>query len=303
MRVGDDVVMSARASSREPSEVTGWRAALALEIGRDALDRSRVRSARHEGPLRVQRSFHPEGADGACHVYVLHPPGGVVDGDTLELDVRVAPRAAALLTTPGATKLYRARGARTDDGGPAGAVIAQRFAVAGGASLEWLPHETIVFAGARARTRTAITLAEEATYAGWELLCLGRPAAAERFTEGALRTELSITRGDKLVYFERGRFEGGDSGLDAPWGLAGQPVLGTFVLAAPEVRDEWLECVRDEVTTDDGLFAVTRVSGLLIARYLGGSTRVARDLFERALTVLRPLYAGRAAVFPRIWST
>ena len=303
MRAGDDVVLGARDSSRELREVAGWRAALALEIGRDALDRSRLRSARHEGPLRVQRSFHPEGASGACHVYVLHPPGGVVDGDTLELDVRVGPRAAALLTTPGATKLYRARSARSFTGERTGASITQRFEIAAEASLEWLPHETIAFNGAEARMRTAIVLDERATYAGWELLCLGRPAAGERFTEGVVRTELSITRAHKLLYFERGCFAAGDSVLDARWGLAGQPVLGTFVLAAPDADDEWVQRVRDEVTTDDGLFAVTRVSGVLVARYLGGSTRVARGLFERALTVLRPLYAGRAAVLPRIWST
>ncbi|MDB4988094.1 MAG: ureD [Myxococcaceae bacterium] len=279
-----------------------WQAKLQLEFERRRGGTTLARSL-HEGPLRVQRPFYPEGPCGACHVYVLHPPGGVVSGDRLLVDVHLAEHTQALLTAPGANKLYRAR---TD----ASASLLQRFTVGASATVEWLPPETIAFASTRARLNTQIELAAEATYAGWEILCLGRPAAGELFSQGELKTELSVRRADKLVHLERGRYVGGDAMLQAPWGMRGQPVLGTFMVASPRADASWVEAVREgtssphsEHAAHGGTFAVTLVSGILIARYLGGSTREARALFERVFSVLRPLYAGCAAVHPRIWST
>jgi urease accessory protein len=311
----------------------GWQAQLRLGFVRKR-GGTRLASALHTGPLRVQRPFHPEGDAGPCHVYVLHPPGGVVSGDQLELDVQLDEATHVLLTAPGATKLYRARRAPAGGAeaagserqpnieaagsgqgphssapaswgqhGAVGVSIRQRFRVGPGARVEWLPHETIAYDGAQAALSTRVELAEDATYVGWELLCLGRPAAGERFRQGELRSELAIVRAGRLVYLERGHFRGGDAVLDAPWGLSGQPVLATFVVAAPGAHDDWLSAVREQVVSEAGLFALTLVSGVLIARFLGGSTREARALFEQAYAVLRPLYAGRQAVHPRIWST
>jgi urease accessory protein len=314
VKLGDGGTLGVRPLPHAQADFGGWRARLALEVDLAASGASRLRRSLHEGPLRVQRPFYPEGALGPCHIYVLHPPGGVVDGDSLALDVHVAHGAAALLTTPGASKLYRAR----DDSAlmescahsnPALSspreriTVLQKFTSDRGAVLEWLPHETIAFDGARASVKTVVELHEQATYAGWELICLGRPACGELFTRGELRTELSISRGGRLSYLERGLYRGGHALLQARWGLSGFPVIGTFVLAAPGARASWVESVREQVVCEEGLLAVTLVSGVLVLRFVGASTRAGRLLFERALAVLRPLYAGRAAVHPRIWST
>ena len=37
-----------------------------------------------EGPLSVQRAFYPE-TTGAAHLYLLHPPAGIVSGDELHV--------------------------------------------------------------------------------------------------------------------------------------------------------------------------------------------------------------------------
>jgi hypothetical protein len=87
----------------------GWQASLELGLspwhGRTALTYRRQR-----GPLSVQRPFYPEGD--VCHLYLLHPPGGVVGGDGLEIQVNLEADARALVTTPGATKFYRSAGDR-----------------------------------------------------------------------------------------------------------------------------------------------------------------------------------------------
>src|SRR5689334_17836187 len=85
----------------------GWRASLDLEFARSGV-RTVLARRSHVGPLVVQRPFYPEGE--VCHVYLVHPPGGVVGGDTLELRARVRDGAHALVTTPAATKFYRSEG-------------------------------------------------------------------------------------------------------------------------------------------------------------------------------------------------
>src|SRR6476620_11342443 len=120
------------------SERAGWEAALDLEF---AARGARTILARRAsiGPLVVQRPFYPEGD--VAHVYLVHPPGGVVGGDQLRLNVLAREGAHALITTPAATKFYRSDGR----------VAHQRQEiVADAASIEWLPQETIVFPDARA---------------------------------------------------------------------------------------------------------------------------------------------------------
>ncbi|WP_303908751.1 urease accessory protein UreD, partial [Thiohalomonas denitrificans] len=156
-----------------PQQSSGWKAR--LELGFEPRAGRTVLAKRiQRGPLAVQRPFHP--GDGACHVYLLHPPGGVVGGDELSVRAAAAAEAGALITTPGATKFYRSAGPR--------AYMEQRLNVADGGALEWLPQENIVFPGALADIRTRIDLKGQAGFIGWETLCLGRPAADERFDAG-----------------------------------------------------------------------------------------------------------------------
>jgi urease accessory protein len=292
--------------AREQSHDRGWRAELEIEVERRA-ERSVVARSRHFGPLRIQRAFYPEG-DEVCHLYVLHPPGGIASADTLHIDLKVGPAANALVTTPGAGKLYRSRGLFAE--------VQQQLSVAAGARLEWFPQETIAFAGAEARLCTRIELSADAVYAGWEILCLGRPACAERFARGRIINELSLSVDGRLRFMERADFIGDDAVLSEAWGLGGAPVLGTFVIAHPSLRaapvgstigerpeEAWLDALRENIEAREGLFAVTPVSGLLVARYLGRSTLDARACFERMFALSRPHYAGRVATPPRIWRT
>lgn len=105
---------------------------------------TRLVRRKHHGPLRVQRPFYPEGRHGCCHVYLLHPPGGLVSGDELRIEASVGEGAHALLTTPAAAKLYKA-----DSHGVAWGQHT-RLQVAQNGILEYLPQETLAFDGSRA---------------------------------------------------------------------------------------------------------------------------------------------------------
>ena len=274
------------------SVASAWRAELALVF--DATARgTRLASQRHRGPLVVQRALYPEGA-GVCHAIVVHPPGGIAGGDELALDVAVAAGAHAVLTTPGAAKLYKGAGRH--------AVQNVRLRVDG--VVEWLPQETIVFDAAFATLGLDVDVARDGFALACDVVTLGREAMGERFTVGSLVTALDVTIGGEPVIGERGQVVGGSAWLDSPAGWRGARACGTLVAAGREIGDPLLDACRESIAPWSPRAAVSRLTPVcLVARYLGACATEARTVFEALRATLRPALCGLRAAPLRIWAT
>lgn len=270
----------------------GWRAHLDLRFDRDG-ERTRLAHRAHEGPLVVQKPLYPEGP-AVCQCIVVHPPGGIAGGDRLAIDVGVGAHASVQLTTPGAAKWYR--------GGGRPAAQAVRLTVGAGAALEWLPQSTIVFDAADATSELAVELGADASYIGWDVVCLGRSASAERFTQGRWRQRVDVRRANALVWSERVALRGGDALLASAAGLNGAPVFGTFVAMAAGLSSDLLVACRS-ASPARGEGAVTRLPHALVGRYRGDDWESAHHYFRALWTAVRPAVIGRPAVPPRIWAT
>lgn len=293
--------MTSRFPSSLPELVPSWHAELHLGFARSG-GRTVLRENRHYGPLRVQKALYPEG-DAVCQAIVLHPPSGIAGGDHLAISAEIDAGAHAQMTTPGAGKWYRSAGAE--------AAQSIDFRVGEGATLEWLPQETIVFDGARARMETRVSLAADSNYIGWDILCLGRAASGERFAQGKFELfyrvdratqEVPLGGSNQPIWIERGGFSGNHAMLSSPAGWAGASVSGTLLAAFPHTP-ELLAACRAMAPADGASHALTALPGLLIARYLGDSSEAARLWFAALWAVIRPLCCGRPAITPRIWNT
>ena len=281
--------LSASAPCTDATDRAGWQASIRLGF-RATPARTLLAERQHQGPLKVQRPFYPEGMP--CHVYLLHPPGGVVGGDQLQIGIQVQPDAHALLTTPGAAKFYRSSGAKAEQ--------RQLLEIDGG-TLEWLPQENILFPGARLRLSTEIRLDAAARFIGWEIHCLGRPVIGERFESGQAEFRLSITREQTPLLIDRWRIDHPQD-LSGAAGLRNHPVVGSWLAsnADPSVLAQARERLPQ---ASQGLIGLTLLGELLVARYLGDSTEEARGLFQQLWRITRPLLLGRDACPPRIWAT
>jgi urease accessory protein len=252
---------------------------------------------RHRGPLVVQRPFFPEGR-AVCHVVLLHPPGGIVGGDRLRIDVDVGAGASALVTTPAAAKIYRSAGAVSG--------VRQALRVAAGGALEWLPNEGILHDGAAVELHTSVELEPGARFIGIDMLCFGLPARGERWTRGRCRQRIELARGGSPLAIERGVLDGGAAVHDARWGLGGAGVLATL-FATPAAPPPVIEALRARAASlpPDDLAGVTLVGGgeVVACRYLGSSAERARGFLHQAWSLLRPAVIGRQACAPRIWAT
>lgn len=243
------------------------------------------------------------------HVYLLHPPGGLVGGDELTIDVSVAGDAHALLTTPAATKVYRTSGATASQ--------TQRLRVEPGGALEWLPQELILHDGCAADLATDVRLGPGARFVGIDALCFGLPARGETFATGRCRQRFEVWREDgsgsaRPIVIERGRFDAGDPVHTAAWGLGGARVHALLVAApaTPELAEllPRLRAAADRLPAPDrgGVTIVSPADpagGALLGRYLGDSTERARHYLQELWTLIRPALLRRPATPPRIWAT
>jgi len=268
----------------------GWTAQLRLEYGLKDEQTVLLRN-QHRGPLQVQKPLYPEGE--VCHTCILHPPGGVVGGDILDIAIVAGAESRSLLTTPGATKFYRSQGAQ--------AIQEQHLTVGDDAVLEWFPQDSIIFPGSNAIINTRIELSGSARFIGWEVLCLGLPVNNQRCVSGSLRNTFALYRDGVPVLLERLQVEG-QQDLDSCVGLRGFPVTATFIATC--TREELLPLLRRQQSQEtESLCGVTQIEGLIVARYLGYSTFAARALLTEFWKILRPVVAERTACIPRIWKT
>lgn len=266
-----------------------WHAELELGYARFG-DTTRPVQRRHQGPLRVQKHLYAEGPQ-VCQHIIVHPPGGIAGGDRLDISAHVAMDAWAQITSPGAAKWYRAAG-------PAYQQLDLR--IGDGATLEWLPQETIIFSAAQAELSTSIELEGDARLFYWDVVALGRPASGERFDLGHYQSRLDLRRDGQLLWHERQRIVGDDGLLDSAIGLDGQPVFATLLVTG-EIDQALLEQCRSLPHAVRG--DLTQLPGLLVARCLASETLLARGWMIELWRLLRPALLGREAVPPRIWST
>ncbi|MGC4094109.1 MAG: urease accessory protein UreD [Polyangiaceae bacterium] len=273
-----------------------WRARLELEVLAEHA-RSRLGARSHEGPLRIQRPFYPEG-DSPLHLYLLHPPGGLVAGDQLGISVTLREGARALITTPAAQKLYRSTGEQSSQD--------VRLSVAAGACLEWLPTETIVFDGAYSRQSTRVVLEPGAACLAWDIGCFGRKASGLPFERGSFRQEFELWRASEPLLVERNLVRGGSSLLGEACGYAGFSVYGNLYAVPPRdcALSSLLPELRELLESVKGVQAAASVLGeLLLVRVLGHGAEPVRRALVGAWRILRPLVAERPPHPPRIWAT
>jgi urease accessory protein len=270
----------------------GWQARLALDFARDEAGRTRMRATHRLGPLAVQKALYPEG--GICHALLLHPPGGMVGGDRLQLDIAVQAGAQALVTTPGAGKWYRSLGATSH--------FDLDFRIESGATFEYLPQEAIVFDGALGASALKVDLNADARFIGWDIVALGRQAGGAAFHRGRLAQRVILRRAGVPLLVERAAYAGGDRLLDSPLGLAGRPVVGTLFAAGPGVAKA-LAAVRAALAPAGDRGGASAWDDCLVVRVLGDCTQRVRRSLEAAWAALRTAWLERAPCPPRIWNT
>ncbi len=240
-------------------------------------------------PLRVLFP-DPEPGDPVLGA-ILNCAGGLAGGDTLEQGVALESGSCATLSSAAAEKVYRSLGPTT--------AVTTRLGLGPGATLEWIPQETILFDGARLDRRMTARLEEGARLLAAETLVFGRAARGERLRHGAVLDRWRLHGpGGALLWADALDLPDPPAMLlDARFGFDGAEALGTLLLAAPDAA-EHLPRLRERA----GGAATLPRPGLLLARWLGRAAAVRRAVGE-AIIALRAAALGLPPRLPRLWST
>jgi len=253
----------------------------------------------HNGPLRVLQSLYPEG-DAICHNVLVHPPGGLVGGDTLDIRITAGANAHALITTPGATRFYRSAGES--------AVQCAHITLTDQARLEWLPLEALGYDQCRGENHLSLRVAPAAEFIGWDITALGLPGAGLPFERGSFLQHIEVPD----VWLERGFIDARDDRLmNGRLGLAGQRCMASLFFVAGTAlhrhrRDDALALAR-QVIADHALHATAGATcpngQVMVVRVLSPLVEPAVDLLRQVWTLWRAHLWQLPTITPRIWAT
>lgn len=227
---------------------------------------------------------------GAAYTLLVNPSGGLVGGDQLSIEMKVDEGAHVLISAPSANRVYRSEGAVS--------VQDIELTIGPGAILEWLPEQTIPFAGSRFRQTLHATLAPNATILLWDAIASGRIARGERWAFATLDNEIRITTASGPSLLEQ-------------YALNPATNLGAVGLAADWDYVASLYVVNDAVTPEAWSRLETRI-GLALDEHaehiLGGVSQPAvpgiavKLLARTAPDLARMLDALWAAVRQELWN-
>src|SRR5262249_5934554 len=131
---------------------------------------------------------------------LVNTAGGVAGGDRLEIAFAVGPAARLVVTGAAAEKIYRSLGAD--------AIVGINLDVARGASLAWLPQETILFDRARVTRSIDVDLAVDARLILAEAVIFGRSGMGETVERGLMLDRWRVRRDGRLLFADALRLDG-----------------------------------------------------------------------------------------------
>jgi urease accessory protein len=261
-----------------PRMQRAWGEAVA-EIG-PGETRSRLLRLRQAGSLRLR---FPRVVHGPVEAVLVNTAGGLAGGDRLSQSFRIRAGAELSVVTQACERVYASLGAD--------AAMRTEIAVGEGASLAWLPQETILFD----RARLARELHVEAAGTSRLLLCesviLGREAMGESVREGLLRDRWRVRVDGRLAFADDLRLDGDIAHLTAARAsLAGNRAFATVLALGPEPDMTALRALLGP------LGGASRVEGLTIVRLVAPSGIALRKTLVPALQHLA------SGPLPRLWS-
>ncbi len=243
--------------------------------------KTRRKRVQESGSLRAR---FPNVTGSELETVIVNTACGIAGGDRFALDISAGEGTDLLVSGAAAEKIYRAIGADTE--------ISVKLDVATGASLRWMPQETILFDRARLTRSIEIDLAADASVLLVEAVVFGRAAMGETVREGSLTDRWRMRRDGKLIFAETLRLDGAiaDTLARPAIGNGGAAIATILIAPADETLIERLRAIECS-----GEVGISAWNGFALARLCAvDGAALRRDI----VAILAALDRG---TLPRLW--
>jgi len=243
-------------------------------------------------PYMAQRALYPDpGMPDQAWLFIITTSGCVLQGDRLALEVALAPRARAHVTTQSATKVH---------GMDANyAVQTQAIVLADGAYLEFLPEPLIPHRRARLLSDTRIAIAPTATLLYSEIVQAGRKHHHPDESFGVTLLSLAVEAarpGGATLFSEKLVIDPARRSVRQTGVMGSFDVLGNVVLLTPrENADRVYARIGAELDLEAGVaFGACRLpnDAGLIFKALGRETAPVKAKVREFWSVVREEVTG-----------
>lgn len=227
-------------------------------------------------------------ADGACYLMLLNPTGGVLSGDRLATDICQESDTHVCLTTPSATRIYRAV--------EAPAILETVIRLGEGATLEYFPDHVIPHAGSALRQSLRVEMARGSRAVIFDSMASGRVAHGERWAFTEMDSRTGVFACGKPAYINRARIRPATERPDA-FGLMEEfnymTTLGVFADGFTRWKEVTAAANEELKSFPDVYGAATELSrGGCVVRFLARSASDMTLANEKLRDAARHLLAG-----------
>jgi urease accessory protein len=242
-----------------------------------------VRSISHQ-PLKL---LAPRTQGPTAAIYATTFGGGLVAGDSIQIDVSAGPRTTALFTTQSATKVFRSVNGR-------GCRQSLHATLADDAFLAVWPDPIICFTGAIYDQRQQFDLAPTASLLLVDALSSGRRARGERWAFSRYQSRNQIRINDKLALTDAMTLDESDGPIDAPFRGGRFECLATVILIGPAIEPHAVAILQAAQSAPlqrraATLCSASRIPTGLILRLLGPTTEHVTQTIRTLLTPITAL--------------
>jgi urease accessory protein len=258
-----------------------------------AAGEARLHVRQQDGATRLDRLYQSGSAkvrfcasqDSGREAVLINTAGGLTGGDRFCWTVNLAAGARCSVVTQACEKIYRSTGEA--------ARVGVKLTVEAGASLEWLPQETILFEGSNLARTFDIRVEPGGRLLAVEGVIIGRKAMGETAIQARLHDRWRVQWGERLIFADNLKLDIAASTVGRPALLRNSKAFALILLLDYDAEAR-LGAVRDVLGDIGGASAW---DGKLVCRVAATDGLALRRILVAVMGILR----GGVAP-PRLWT-
>ena len=250
--------------------------------------RTRLSEFYQEGCAKIRL---PDTFDATMEAVLINSSGGLTGGDRMEWEFSAGEGTHLTLTTQACEKIYKASAGT--------AAVKAKISVGAGATVHWLPQETILFDRASLSRRLDVDIADGGEFLAVEAVLLGRKAMGEVMRTGLFQDCWRIRKKGVLLHAENLRLDNDIGALTQETAtLGGQVAFATLFYSGTECEQQ-VEKLRALIGGVNGGVSHYQVAGedKLIARLVAADGFALRKILIPVISHLR-----KGASVPKVWN-